>query len=397
MTQEEVQNVAAESAQEIMATPGAVDHRHASEKKWEDRIATGVGLLVGIIIFIAPFFAAFWEYAQTYLDVFATVQTTDSHSWTLRGHVLYKGDPVPKARVWVVLSDRQGHRDSPGAAVTDSEGKYEIKGVPTTIVPNEAVSQITVYAKSEIARSIDGKNSTKTVQGQEVFTLPGAGAGSYRRVSISFWSVAFLPTIFLLSIAVGFLCPSPIWKYRCSIGFAFLFTVAMIAVISLGLSYVNTTGKPGEILSLGFASMFHATYVKEVTPEWVFSLTSPGVSVGQDGGAVLTGFGAPLWIVLISVVGSGLLTVSMIVREIKEAPDFNKEDVIKERIEKIIRHQFFILFAPVGAIFIYQLLVAAGAAEKQLTVALATLGAGASLNILLNKAIESAEKVFRGA
>jgi hypothetical protein len=129
----------------------------------------------------------------------------------------------------------------------------------------------------------------------------------------------------------------------------------------------------------------------------------------------MSGFGVPLWVLLIAVVGAGLLTVSIIVSEIKNRPKFYliEEALVKKRsmdaksaeakeltefrsrLERIIRHQFNILFSPIGAIFVYQLLVIADAAVNSVTVALAAFGAGASLNLILDRAISYAEDAIK--
>ena len=103
---------------------------------------------------------------------------------------------------------------------------------------------------------------------------------------------------------------------------------------------------------------------------------------------VQIGFGAPLWVVLLAVIGAGLLTVSIIVKEIKDRPDYKNQDQVRESDQVIVRHQFFILFAPLGAIFIYQALVIAEAATSPITVAIGVLGAGASLTVLMKKAVD---------
>lgn len=60
----------------------------------------------------------------------------------------------------------------------------------------------------------------------------------------------------------------------------------------------------------------------------------------------------------------------------------------------MVRHQFFICFAPLGAIFVYQLLVAAGSITEPVTVAFATLGAGAGLNYILVRAINKVQALL---
>jgi hypothetical protein len=94
--------------------------------------------------------------------------------------------------------------------------------------------------------------------------------------------------------------------------------------------------------------------------------------------------------------GAGILTVSLIVGEIGNPPGDDPAE-IRRRVQKVVRHQFFILFAPVGAIFVYQLLVVAQAAGNDVTVAIAALGSGIALNSLLNAAIRRATSVIEGS
>ena len=53
------------------------------------------------------------------------------------------------------------------------------------------------------------------------------------------------------------------------------------------------------------------------------------------------------------------------------------------------------MFAPIGAIFIYQMLVVSDTAGNQLTVALASLAAGLSLYWLLGKALKLVESLLK--
>jgi hypothetical protein len=115
------------------------------------------------------------------------------------------------------------------------------------------------------------------------------------------------------------------------------------------------------------------------------------------------GFGAPLWVLLVSVLGAGVLTVSMIVEEITQISDVNKKPLaeqpeeIRKHLQTLVQHQFFILFAPITAIFVYQIMIAGSAAKSTFTVALAALGAGPSLSALLTKAGAAAAKALAGS
>jgi hypothetical protein len=109
---------------------------------------------------------------------------------------------------------------------------------------------------------------------------------------------------------------------------------------------------------------------------------------------VSKGFGVPLWLVLVSVLGTGVYTISIIVRNIKDRVDFKDVQKVRDRIEDIVRHQFYILFSPLCAALVYQLLVTAGAANEHVTVTFAALAAGLMLNKLLDKAVETAHGVL---
>src|SRR5690606_12158615 len=138
---------------------------------------------------------------------------------------------------------------------------------------------------------------------------------------------------------------------------------------------------PGDVISLGFANIFRGTYVKDQPPEWLFSLTSPWVNVESG---VASGFGAPLWLLLLAVLGSGVFTVALLVKHVKDPIDFRDDTPFRARVEEIVRHQFYVLFSPLGAVLVYQLMVAAGAGAVQATVAITIFAAGIAVNMLLD-------------
>ena len=105
---------------------------------------------------------------------------------------------------------------------------------------------------------------------------------------------------------------------------------------------------------------------------------------------ISNGFGAPLWLLLLAVVGSAVFTIKLVVDSLKTPITFDA-DRVRERMAEILRHEVYILFAPLGAIFVYQLLVAAGSASEPITVGLAGLASGIALNNVLEKAWKGAE------
>jgi hypothetical protein len=99
-------------------------------------------------------------------------------------------------------------------------------------------------------------------------------------------------------------------------------------------------------------------------------------------------------VVLVSVLGAGVLTVALMINEITERPT-DPTDIQKRQAKKV-SHQFFIFFAPLGSLFVYQLLIAADAAGQAVTVAIASLGAGAAMNALLSRALAFSTSVIEG-
>jgi hypothetical protein len=187
------------------------------------------------------------------------------------------------------------------------------------------------------------------------------------------------------------------------------------------------------VVTLGFVNIFEGTFLREGRDELLVSLSSPAEpgpasiarieappaaqaspsdassSAGESNDGILGeatvkaiarssagsttqaqagGFGAPLWVIVLAVIGATLLTVTMVLQEIESPPDFNNTGDLRKRVRNIVAQQLFMLFAPLGGIFLYQTLLAAEAAEQPLAVATAALGAGASLNYLLAKAVE---------
>ena len=173
-------------------------------------------------------------------------------------------------------------------------------------------------------------------------------------------------------------------QYFGSVALGVIFTITMVGYISVGLYKISVSASPGDALSLGFATIFQGTYVANVEPEWLFSLTAPG-PISES---VVTGMGAPLWVLLLSVLGSGVFTVSLMVGHINR--ELQLEDPVKVGglVQEIVKHQFYVFFSPLGAVFVYQFLVVAGAASQVVTVGTAAIAAGVSLNAILDKAIK---------
>jgi hypothetical protein len=336
-------------------------------------------------------------------------------SFTIVGRVLHDGRPLPEVHVWTVVTHELGNEQAPRTPTTDANGEFQTEPFPATYL-DQPMWYATVKVKTTVPGA-DGEDPQDGV-GTVVLRGPPAGEGganaSYytvRPLDLSIGFVVTLPAIFLLSIVVAFWSLRPAFKYYVSMFLAACITIATIVALGLGMRVAKHEADATDVISLGFGSIYFGSYDADIHPEGMFSLTTPtsadlaylsgALEPGAEGASAAPerdgwrGFGAPLWVMLVAVIGAGLFTVSLIVHAISDRPDFTKRAEVREHIELIVRHQFYILFAPFGAIFVYQLLVVGDAAEQPVTVAVAALGAGASLNLLLEKALSVAKGLLK--
>jgi len=179
-------------------------------------------------------------------------------------------------------------------------------------------------------------------------------------------------------------------RYFLCLACAILLVLFMTGTLLRGMSFVAGRGTPGDLFNFGFAQIFYGSHSPEVPREWMFSFTTPQANDATG----VTGFYAPLWVMLLAVIGASLMTLSLLVAEIVKPVREEDASVIRQRTQTIVMHQFFIQFSPLGAIFVYQSLLAAKAAEEPIAVALAALGAGAAINLVLRNAVNASARLF---
>ena len=316
------------------------------------------------------------------LDIVAAARA-DSAGWWLEGRVLSEGAHSAGTLVWAIATTPSGNRFTPDDTLTDGSGQFKLGPLPL-VLSGDSIAEVTIQARRERASGRD----TTIVTGTETLRL--GTTGGTRWIAVPWVATSALATIFVLSIIVALIQWDAVIfrkaKYYLTVFLAFCLTAAMIAYISVGVRLVNQTATAGEVLSLGFANIHFGTFVNDLQPEWIFSLTAP-TRVEPDA-ATVSGFGVPLWVLLLSVIGAGVYTISLIVKQVADPLSFADKAAVNERVEQVVRHQFYILFAPLGAILVYQLLLVTGAANEHITVALAALASGVSLNIVLDMAFQ---------
>ena len=324
-----------------------------------------------------------------------TSATRDSiaKTWTITGRVLLRDEGrAMHARVWAIAVDSTGNRYSPGDTVADDAGQFRLAPIPVRLGGDSThqVTDVTVHASA-----VSPGDSTH-IQGEENLRL---SSGRVRWVEPSPVALLSIGVIFFFTLVIGLIQPrssadlAKKTKYFTLVVLSFLFTLTMIVLIAVALRNVNSNSGSGDVMSLGFANIYSGTYVKEVPAEWLFSLTAPR---SPSVGGLATGFGIPLWLLLIAVLGSGVYTIALLVRHVREPLPEGDDRAYRDRVGELVSHQFYMLFSPLGAILVYQLLIAAGAGAVQVTVALAIFAAGVTANAVLDKAVRTVQQ-FVGA
>jgi len=362
--------------------------------EYSDYIIVGISLLL-LIYSIRLAFRSGGGFELEILSDLSPI-SNEGRFYNLEGTIMHDGNPVDTALVWLVLMDGNGNERSPvpPSCRTDSIGGFRFDSIlvrenamvvntqrtagPSVEVSRRDIQEISIYAKSKYPE-MKGKKIVRII------------SGGTRLSRIEKETVIYLPVILIISILFPFIIKSYRIKYLSSIITAIFLSGGMIVTIVLGISFTSTLNK-GEIVSLGFA------HIAQNNNEWLFCLTSP-LNLGQSG------FWVPLWVLLLSVIGASLFTVLIIVNQIKDRPDFTKlekpdgpdgEELKKFQkiIKEIVLHQFYMLFSPLGSVFVYQLLVIGDAATKPVTVAIAALASGPALNLILDRAINKIEEII---
>lgn len=358
------------------------------------------------------------------VNCLSQVDATQPECYKLKGVLLKDGEPVENALVWLIIQGKSGYETyaSPVTDTTNKAGEFQFNPIPKYLsreqkkvqttdngdkpinkelekVGKRKIVSRTISSKGEEIKNIIVKIKTKQDDLEEKTLEVNRAGGIRTKVSakVNIFQIAYLPFIFLLSILFPIILCSNRAKYYCSIIAAIIFSIGMILTISIWISYVSIIN-PNETLSLGF---FHFSHYLN---EWVLSLTSP-----QN--IPHSGFWVPVWVMMLSVIGSSLFTILLILKRIEHTPKLFLIDIeskaleanvnedakneLPKILENIVRHQFYILFSPLGSIFVYQLLILGDAAGNQTTVAIAALASGIALNTILDKAISLTENLLK--
>jgi hypothetical protein len=353
------------------------------------------------------------------------------------------GETLRDATVWAVAVDNVGN-SMVHSKPTLKDDRFTFVPFPTELDNEHSVDSISVFA------SYTPKNATTALTSKNVHVVDGSE--QKRLVQLDPLSFVLLGGIFVLSVTLGLLTIPGLRRVR-YYGLtllSFSMTVAMLAYIGGGIARIGSTGRDGDVFSLGFASIYKGTYSATVPDEWIFSLTSPlekpvadkstDANATTDAGAtqlkssipskastvagpakptpgdqkanaasskknmlkrrqdlkgsrepqdvaVSSGFGAPLWVIFMSVIGGCLFTISLLVKQVNDPVAIDAPNY-QSRLAELLRHQFYVVFSPVGSIIVYQLMVLTDVISRPVTVAMGAIAAGIAANKLLDLSLK---------
>jgi hypothetical protein len=323
-----------------------------------------------------------------------------SRYWRVTGLVTDDGELANDTHVLVTFEDETGNRFAKEHDAAD--GRFDVliaqrHDPELTRAPKPKLVEI--HAKRKGMRGLFFGESSKTLHMSKDARAAEQNA--------SWKEAATRPFIFVLGLFIYTALVTIIrlregfWnrlKYYVLISLGLLFTASMIYLIGVTITSIEVVLGPDQRpTSLGFGYVFYDSYVANGPRDWNFSLTVPHEVTGLGStanGEPASGFGAPLWVLLLSVLGAGLYTIKLVVDNVRKGSDYS-EKAVRIMAADIIQHQFYILFAPLGSIFVYQFLILTGVGSKSLTVALAALASGIALNVLLKKAWDAVAEVLR--
>lgn len=359
---------------------------------WIDRAAPAAVPVLIVLVIGTSWLSSALGVGRQQLQIISTATAdTATKSWNISGRVLLESDGRPVgARVWAIAADSAGNRYSPSDALTDNAGRYRLGPIPFRFAIDslQQATDVTIRASAVSARD------SALLGGEENLRL--SRFGRVRWIEPPPFVLISVGLIFFLTIFVGLIRANTLsarrTKYFALVLLSFSLTVTMIGLIGAALRKVNANATQGDVISLGFANIYRGSYVKDVPPEWLFSLTSPQVWKSD---LAASGFGVPLWLLLVAVLGSGIYTIALLVNHVTDPVALEDDTKYRKRVGEMVQHQFYLLFSPLGAVLVYQLAVAAGIASVPVTIALLVFAAGASVNRILSRAILSIQDLLR--
>lgn len=323
--------------------------------------------------------------------------TADPRTVWVCTRVLVDGYPEDSVQVCAIAHDASGNSFSPQATLTSEDGYADLGPIPMNIGPGDQHNISLIHISA--CYSVTGMRPFM----KDVVLHLDTGKPSISTINISARVCLLVGLIFLASILIALVRARWPWilqaEYIISVVLTLLLSVAVILVFTEGARTIHLleqeTGSTS--VSMGFVHIVKGSYFPDRNPdEWIVTLTP---SEGRT-----MGFGAPMWVILVSVIGAVLIAIGSIIdgltsqsrknTMLHEITGTELEAKIENKVANLVLYQLFILFAPIGAIFLYQMMLLTGTADENLTVGIAALAAGAGLSLLLKKAIKAQTSIY---
>lgn len=342
---------------------------------------------------------------------------------TVHGIVVQNDAPCDNASVMAIAVDGLGNRVGGFASATKDDGSFDIKMASLAGNANldHAFTDIQLIGR----KTVKGWLSNDVMTGNVTIKLKRGGIIQDFKPELRNLVLVF----FCASLLLALFTPSAQWAARFQHFGSIVLTCALSATVvyafGYGMALVDDLPER-DAARLGFATIFKGSYVADLPEEWLVSLTSPPERFHKSNPAVIdttpqdaqktarksgepvaakpssdtvSGVGAPLWFLFLGTIGAMLLTFDLVITEIGVPPSFaldtNSRKELRIRLRKYVQHSFFVLFAPIAGLFLYQLLAQTKISVSPILVGIIALGTGPILPPLLERGARQALQLIQ--
>ncbi|MCY1009552.1 hypothetical protein OV079_29105 [Nannocystis pusilla] len=153
------------------------------------------------------------------------------------------------------------------------------------------------------------------------------------------------------------------------------FAATMAVVILRGYHTLTSGDLKSELVSIGLGYVQKGRFSALASDDWLFMFDIPAPA--KDG--TIAALGAPVWVIMFATLGAGIMVTRFLLDEIPEAKIDNETNRLRD-------HFLAVAFAPLGAIFVYQVASKLDLANREL-IASSALASGLAMGHVLDRSI----------
>ncbi|MDC0721297.1 hypothetical protein [Nannocystis bainbridge] len=153
------------------------------------------------------------------------------------------------------------------------------------------------------------------------------------------------------------------------------FAATMAVVILRGYHTLTSGDLKSELVSIGLGYIQKGRFSELASEDWLFMFDIPAPA--KDG--TIAALGAPVWVIMFATLGAGIMVTRFLLDEITEAKIDNETNRLRD-------HFLAVAFAPLGAIFVYQVASKLDIANREL-IASSALASGLAMGHILDRSI----------